>query len=292
MSLRTAVAGALVVLLPPAAVRARPRDGATALGRADDAWEQRGQGAIGGVPRPEPMREAIAAYEAALAADPTDHGARWRLQRALYFEGEYLAENPPAKRAAFARGRDLGEEGLDLLAGAVGGRERLAELSGAELAAALPDRRLAAELYFWTAAHWGLWGRTSGKLAAAREGVAGTVRDYATAAVALDATVENGGGHRILGRLHFEAPRIPLVTGWVSKRTAIAELERAKALAPEDLLTQLYLAEALLAADASRRPEALALLRRVATTVPVGEFVVEDSRTVRDARRLLAEAEG
>jgi hypothetical protein len=263
-----------------------------AIASGDAAWQRRGEGAVDGVPQPGPIREVIAACERALAEDPADLTARWKLQRALYFDGEYVATAPAAKLAAFARGRDLGEEGLDALAVPLGGRERLAELSGAELAARLPERRLAAEVYFWTAAHWGLWGRTRGKLAAAREGVAGTVRDYAAAATALDAAVQNGGGHRILGRLHFEAPRIPFITGWVSKATAVAELERARAMAPGDLLTRLYLAEALLEADAARRSEALDLLRQVAASQPSGEFVVEDTRTVDDARRLLAELEG
>ncbi|MGH9465708.1 MAG: hypothetical protein ACRD0X_08665, partial [Thermoanaerobaculia bacterium] len=281
---------ALLALAAP--LSAASPEGAEAIVRGDAAWQRRGEGQSQGMPRPEPVREAIAAYEAALADDPTDLAARWKLQRALYFDGEYVATAPLAKLAAFARGRDLGEAGLYVLAAAVGGRERLAELSGAELAARLPDRRLAAELYFWSAAHWGLWGRTRGKLAAAREGVARTVRDYAAAAVALEPTVENGGGHRILGRLHSEAPRIPLVTGWVSKATAVVELERARAMAPDDLLTCLYLAEALLAADSTRRSEALELLRRVASSEPGGDFVVEETRTVDDARRLLSELEG
>ncbi len=267
-------------------------EGDAAIASGDAAWQRRGDGAIEGVPQPGPISEAIEAYERALAANPADLTARWKLQRALYFEGEYVATAPAAKLAAFARGRDLGEEGLDALAALLGGRQRLAELSGTELAARLPDRRLGAELYFWSAVHWGLWGRTRGKLAAAREGVATRVRDYALTSSVLDAAVENGGGHRILGRLHFEAPRIPFVTGWVSKATAVRELERARAAAPEDLLTQLYLAEALLEADPARRAEAFDLLRQVAARAPAGEFIVEDTRTVGDARRRLTEPQG
>jgi tetratricopeptide (TPR) repeat protein len=291
MCRRAAISGlasTLLLLGQAIPVTASPAS-AEAIHRGDLAWTRRAEGERGGVPRPEPIQEAIAAYEEALAADPENLEARWRLQRALYFQGEYVATTAEARLAAFARGRELGEQGLDALAAPLGGRERLAELAAAELASRLADRRLAAEIYFWTAAHWGLWGRTRGKLAAAREGVAGTVRDYATAVTALDASAENGGGHRILGRLHFEAPRIPFITGWVSKATAVAELERARAIAPEDLLTQLYLGEALLAADGERRSEALGLLRQVAAATPGEEWRIEDGRAIADARKLLAE---
>ena len=38
------------------------------------------------------------------------------------------------------------------------------------------------------------------------------IRDYAAVSVALDPQIENGGGHRVLGRLHTEAPKIPFIT--------------------------------------------------------------------------------
>ncbi len=280
----------LLALVPPLFfVSLAPAEDLVA--RGDAAWARRAEGATAAVPRPEPIREAIAAYEEALAADPADLAARWKLQRALYFEGEYVVAEEAGKLARFLRGRELGEEGLDLLAARLGGRDELDRLVPAELASRLEDRGLAAELYFWTAAHWGLWGRTRGKLAAAREGVAGTVRDYAAAAVALDERAENGGGHRILGRLHSEAPRIPFITGWVSKEAAVSELERARAIAPADLLTKVYLAEALLAGDDARHREARTLLAEVAASEPDPEFLVEDQRTIADARRLLATLE-
>ena len=55
-----------------------------------------------------------------------------------------------------------------------------------------------------------------------------------------------GGPRRLLGRLHAVAPRVPLFTGWVSRTEGVEHLERAVAIAPEDLANRLYLAEARL----------------------------------------------
>jgi tetratricopeptide (TPR) repeat protein len=257
------------------------------LARGDAAWARRAQGHNDGRPAAGPISDALAAYEAALAARPDDLAARWRLMRALYFQGEFVASDPDAKLAVFARGRDLAEEGLDQLAVGLGGREVLDDLEPVEAARRLEPEPQAAAVHFWAAAHWGLWGRHRGKIAAARQGVANKIRRYAEVTIALDERFENAGGHRILGRLHAEAPKIPFFTGWVDRPFAILELERAVALAPDDLLSQLYLAEALIDYDAERRVEGIELLRRIVASQPNPDWLVEEIRAIADARARL-----
>jgi len=208
--------------------------------------------------------------------------------RALFFLGEHVENDPALKLEIFARGRQLGEEGMDLVAAAVGGRERILTLSAAELRREIAQPTAAAEIYFWSAAHTGLWGRTQGKLAAARAGVAGKVRDLASVSIALDDTIENGGGHRILGRLHTEAPKIPFVTGWINRDVAISELETCHRMAPADLMTRLYLAEALIEFAPKRRSEGLELLRSVVDTPPEPDYLIEELQAIDDAKALLA----
>ena len=133
-----------------------------------------------------------------------------------------------------------------------------------EIAAHLEDTDHAAEIYFWGAAHWGLWGRYRGKIASARQGVAGKIRDYADVVIALDEHVEGAGGRRIMGRLHAEAPKLPFVTGWIDRKEAIRQLEQAVALAPDDLLNRLYYLEALIEFDSARRSRAIEDLRAMA----------------------------
>ena len=153
------------------------------------------------------------------------------------------------------------------------------------LFAAEPD---AAGVYFWAGAHWGLWARERGKIAAVRQGAAGKVREYAEIVVAIDERFEEAGGHRVLGRLHSEAPRIPFITGWVDRERAVRELVRSLELVPESILSELYLVEALYRFDGDRRPEALERLRKLVGRPPHPRYVVEDLNALADARELLA----
>jgi len=261
-----------------------------ALARGDAAWTRRAEGSRGGRAAAAPIAAAVAAYEEAVKSAPTSLEAHWKLLRALWFQGEYVAPDAAAKQRVFGRGREVSDAAMAVLARRVG-RERLAAERAAERAAALRAVPEAPALLLWSAANWGLWGEAFGKLAAARQGVGSKVRDWAETLVLLDERFENGGGHRVLGRLHSEAPKVPLVTGWVDRDRAAAELEKAVAIAPQDLANRLYLAEALLDHHPGRRARALALLREVAAASPRPEHRVEDAALVAAAARRL-EREG
>ena len=260
------------------------------LARADAAWARRAEGHQAGRAGSEPIGEAVTAYEEALAATPRSIAVRERLLRALYFQGQFATDEGAPRRAVHRRGRELAEEGIRQLAEEQGLTAPFDLRSPQETAAALADRPEAAALFFWAAAHWGLWGETSGALAAARQGVAGKVRDYAETVVLIDERYETAGGHRILGRLHTEAPRIPLVTGWVDRRVALASLERAVMLAPSDPLNRLYLADALLRFQPRRRAEAVAMIETLIAELPRTDSILEDESILADARRVLARA--
>ncbi len=263
---------------------------AGALARGDAAYADRAVGHDRDRALPGPISQAIAAYEEALAEDPSDQAARTGLLRALFYLGDYVLTDRGAKLAVFERGQILAEEGITMLISGTdlkrrGGRDFDRLIGG------LSSEPHAAALYYWAAVHWGLWGRHRGKIAAAKQGVAGKIRDYATIVIALDPTYEDGGGHRMLGRLHAEAPKLPFVTGWIDRRTAIAELETARSMSG-DALTGLYFAEALLEYDSSRREEALDLLRQIVRQEPKPEHLLEELRAIQDARALLEELGG
>lgn len=240
---------------------------------------------------PEPIGQAIAAYERAVDADPANLAARRKLLAALYFQGEHVAEGSAARRAVFGRGKDVSEAALDRLAAGLGGREAFERLSPALRAERLAEVPEAAGIHLWAAVHWGLWGDAYGRLAAARQGVAGKIRDLAETALALDEHYERAGPHRVLGRLHALAPRVPFFTGWIDRDTAIRELERAVELGPTMPLNRLFLAEALLEHRRDRRPEALAQLRAILALPPEPQNAVEHADAERQARELLAREE-
>jgi hypothetical protein len=110
--------------------------------------------------------------------------------------------------------------------------------------------------------------------------------------IALDERLEQGGGHRVLGRLHARAPKIPLFTGWVDREKAVAQLSRAMDVGPASLHNALFLAQALLEHFPERKSEALVLLRGVVARPARPEAMLEDAQAIEEARNLLAELEG
>lgn len=261
---------------------------AQGIAQGDAAWARRGQGQQGGRPQPGPVGEAVAAYERALKAEPGNLEAAWKLLRALHFQGDYLARSNEEKQKIFARGRDVAEAALDRIGQRAGGRKRLDGLPPREAAKAIAGIPEARPIHLWAAVHWGLWGDSFGRLAAARQGVGDRVRRSAEVLLALDETYEEAAGHRILGRLHTLAPKVPLVTGWVDRGLAVSSLRRAVALAPDNFLNHLYLAEALIEHQPDRQGEARQILQRLVARRPSPERVVEDERALADARALLA----
>lgn len=294
----TATAFALLLLLAPGFVLAAATGegaGEGDLAAGDRAWAAR---AVGEGDAARPDRQAVAraveAYRRATQADPKDFVAWSKLLAALYFQGEHVAAGTDARREVFDRGKAAAEEALGRLADrARVDRRRFRDLDPDErakrLQAAGVEPSEAATLFFWSGVHWGLWGDAYGRFAAAREGVAGTVRDDAMTALALDPAVQYAGPHRVLGRLHAEAPKIPFFTGWVDRDLAISELERAVATAPDEPLNRLYLAEALLDHRPERSAEARTQLRALLDAPVDAERAAEGAAAKRRAREVLEE---
>ncbi|MDH3255559.1 MAG: hypothetical protein OEM62_11240 [Acidobacteriota bacterium] len=259
------------------------------LARGQAAWAGRAESHNGSQADPGPIGEAVRAFEDARSADPEDLAALAQLLRALWFQGEHTPLDDEAKLRVFEYGRDLAQHAIDTLTSDLSTRD--GKPTSEEIAAHVRDTESAGEIYFWAAAHWGLWGRHRGKIASARQGVAGKIRDYAEVTIALDERLQNAGGRRILGRLHTEAPKLPFVTGWIDRREAIRHLERAVELAPEDLMNRLYLLEALIEFDSARRPDAIRQLRQLVEQEPQPSTIVEDLKILEDARELLERAD-
>jgi tetratricopeptide (TPR) repeat protein len=269
------------VLALPAAAQTDP----VALG--DAAWARRAEGHQGGRAAAGPIDEAIAAYERAVREQPDRLEASWKLLRALFFKGEHVAQTNDAKQKIFGHGKEAAEAAVDRLAQKAGGRAKLDAMTPAQAAKALAGAPEAAPVVLWAGVHWGLWGDAFGRIAAARQGVGDKVRRYAETGIALDETYDEAAGHRLLGRLHDLAPKIPFVTGWVDHDKAVAELRRAVALAPENFLNQLYLAEAILDHQPAKAAEAREILRKLIARSPRPAWLVEDEKALAEARARL-----
>ncbi len=260
------------------------------LVRADAFWAQRAEGQIDAVARPEPIRAALDGYRAAVAATPDSLEAHWKLQRALWFAGDFTATDPAAKRLHHEQAIAAAEVAFAVLARRVGGEAALESATPESLRETLApaDRSDAAHLYFWSAINLGAWSRLAGLLAAVRAGVATRLHEATLRSIALDPSVEQGGAIRLLSRLHSELPRVPLLSGWVDHSRAIPLAERALAEYPAHPGNAYLLGLALLGNDPERRAEALALLERTANLEPRSDHVVEDEAIRIAAREQLA----
>jgi tetratricopeptide (TPR) repeat protein len=253
----------------------------------DRQYAARASGAHGAHAVAGPIDAAIAAYQRAIAANPNDVEAHGRLLRAYRFKGAYVASTNDDKRKIYAIAKTAGHTALGVVGrmlAAHGVKADAPETSVAVAARAIPG---AAQVYLWDAVNWGEWALAYGKMAAARQGAADTIRREATIAHLIDPALEMGAPARVLGRLHEQTPRIPFLTGWASSKDAVKFLEESLRRDPTNKVTLVFLAEALVSNDSSSKKRAIELLRSVVNTPVHPEYVVEDAAAIDDARVLL-----
>jgi tetratricopeptide (TPR) repeat protein len=262
-----------------------PEVGATAaeaIADGDAHYARRGEGADGDRALPFEIDGAIAEYRRALALDPGSYEARVSLMRAYFFRGGFCGEMPQAEKVRiFDEAKRIGEETVARLDA---GLQRKKGKVSRESAARIEP---AARTYLWAAISWGQW-TVFHRMSAVWTGAPGRIRDLAEAVLAIDPATEQAGAYILLGRLHGEAPKVPFVTGWVSREKAVRYVREGLKLAPDNRALVYFAADVLLQHAPSSRAEARALLERCATTPPRPDFVAEDLHYARMARERLA----
>jgi tetratricopeptide (TPR) repeat protein len=245
----------------------------------------RAEGAEGSRADPKEIDLAISSYREALALAPESLAVRWRLMRALYFKGEYTTENNEERKRIFDEGKRIGEAALQQIRKEASLRSGMPmEKAGPiELAPLFKETPDIVDTFFWSAVNWGSWALAFGKLQAARQGAANQIRDLATAVTLIDPNYQEGGGLRILGRLHHQTPSIPFITGWASVKEGVNFLRRAREIGPNDFLNRLFLAEALWDLNRGTRDEALRIAEELARDTPRSAFLVEDRKAQEQA---------
>lgn len=250
----------------------------------DRHYAARAEGASGARAKAESVDAAIAAYQRALAATPNDIDAHWKLLRAYRFKGAYVAATAEQKKQIYGAAKVAGGKALAAVSARLGTGAKSTEKQVAGAARNVPG---AGEVFLWDAVNWGEWALVYGKMAAARQGAADRIRRSATIAHLADPRMENGAPSRVLGRLHDQTPRIPFLTGWASSKAALRFLNESLKIDPANKLTLVFLAEATVSADASKKPQAVQLLRTAVSTPVRPDEAVEDAAAIADAKALL-----
>jgi len=186
--------------------------------------------------------------------------ATWKWMRSLYFKGNYTTHDSETRKKIYDIGKAVGAEGLKEFPESVG-------------------------IHLYMAIIWGVWGEEYGIFKAAKEGVANKIRMHCEKVNVLDETFDDAGGYRVYGRLHFKAPKIPLVLGWPSNDKAVEYLEKAHQLAPQNLITIQFLAEALCKNGDKERAQKL--MQGILATQGIVEGIVEDTVVKSDAATIL-----
>jgi tetratricopeptide (TPR) repeat protein len=256
-------------------------DGAAALAEADAHFARRAEGMHGAVADPAPVEAAIAAYRRALALDRDALPPRVGLLRALFFRAGFCGQSASANKATYEEAKRFAENSIDRVE---------ATLKGDKAARFEALRRIpeAAALYFWAGVSWGQWSLDH-KLAAAWQGAAGKIRDYAETAIALDPGYELGSPYVLLGRLHVDSPKLPFVTGFVSRKKGLESLRRALEIAPQNTVAEYFLAVAMLDYEPESKDDAIRMLEACAHALARPDYLAEDAHYAELAQRRLTE---
>jgi tetratricopeptide (TPR) repeat protein len=254
------------------------------VAEGDRHYANRAEGAQGAHAKAGPIDAAIAAYQRVLAQSPDDLDAHWKLLRAYRYKGAYVASGNEQKKQVYGTAKAAGEKAVAAAYKRLGMTAKSPE---AQVAAAARKTPGAPEVFLWDAVNWGEWALSYGKMAAARQGAADRIKREATIAYLAAPQLEGGAPARVLGRLHDQTPRIPFVTGWASSKEALRFLNESLKYDPENKLTMLFLAEAMVSADSAKKSQATAILRGVINNPNHPDYPVEDAAAVEDARAVL-----
>jgi tetratricopeptide (TPR) repeat protein len=255
----------------------------------DQHWNARAEGHVGGRAKAAPIDAAIAAYQKAVAQDPNNLEARWKLLRSMRFKGAYVGSTNAEKKATYSSAKTAGEGALAIVNRALAAKNVKSDASERQIAEAARTIPGAGEIFFWDSVNWGEWALAYGKMAAVREGAADRIRREATIAMLVDPKMDGGGPQRVLGRLHDETPHVPFLTGWASSKEAVRFLKESYKLDPSSKITRVFLADAMVSNDSKSGPEAIRILREVINSPNDPNYEVESARAQEDAKALLRE---
>ena len=251
----------LILLVGLAAVEAR----ADFISEGDSLFAQRAQGfqPETGLVDSAMINRAIAAYRNALnQADSPKETMICNLLHCYYYKGNFTSDDKELKKRFFQEGIELGRKSLKKHPNSPG-------------------------IHFWMGILWGYWSEQVGLLTAGRKGVAGKIRQHAEALIRIDDMFADGGAYRTLGRVHFKAPKIPIILNWPSKEKAVYYLEKAYAINPGNLYTKQYYAEAIY----SMEPEkAIKMMQDILKVDHPIHGIAEDAYIKKEARQFLKKA--
>ncbi len=180
------------------------QESAAMIRKADALFEERAD--------LEKCRKSIEIYKKVFEKDPGEEAA-WKIARSCYWLGSH---SPEAKRIdIFEKGIFFAKKAVSLNPKSIGG-------------------------HFWLGVSYGVYGEARGVFKSLS--LIGPIKDEMQAVISSDPSYQDGGAHRVLGRLYF---KVPGIFGG-SKRKSVEHLKKAIGFGPNNPMNHLYLAETYL----------------------------------------------
>ena len=223
-------------------------------------YDARSNGAVGYNVKSSSIENAIKQFKNASSNSDLDIGVY--LMRSYYFKGKFVAKTDDEKKKVFSKGKKLGERLVGLYPNSAAAR-------------------------YWFLVNLGSWAEVYGTMAAAKEGVAGLMRNHAKKIIEIDPNYSNGGGYFMLGAVHFKSPYIPFILSWPSNDLAIKNLKKAYSIGDPTPSQIVYLAQALF--KDGQKDKAKSHLRELLKKPLSRNEKVEDFDQHEIAKRLLKE---
>ena len=227
------------------AFAARAQETKTLLQQGDDFYAQRADLAK--------AKDALAKYQAALAAGEDAYSANWRLARVEYWIGDHTADNT-AKKQIFQLGIDHAKKAVELG----------------------PDK---VEGHFWLGVCYGVYGEAKGVLKSLF--LVKPIKEEMRRVLEIDPAYDKGGADRVLGRVYHEVPGI----AGGSEKKSLEHLLKAKEYGPRVGLNLLYLADTYISLDEIEK--ARETLEYILTMEPEPDLIPETMEEREQARKKL-----
>jgi tetratricopeptide (TPR) repeat protein len=243
MTLKKIILPLLTVLVMASAARAQATN--TLLQQGDDLYAQRGDLAK--------AKEALAKYQAALAAGDDAYGVNWRLSRVEYWIGDHTADKT-VKKQIFQQGIEHAKKAIELGPNKVEG-------------------------HFWLGVCYGVYGEAKGVLKSLA--LVKPIKEAMRRVLEIDPAYDKGGADRVLGRVYHEVPGI----AGGSEKKSLEHLLKAVEYGPRVGLNLLYLADTYI--SLGQIEKARETLEYILTMEPEPELIPETTEEREQARQRL-----
>tara|TARA_A100001011_G_C14066439_1_gene738356 strand:+ start:83 stop:850 length:768 start_codon:yes stop_codon:yes gene_type:complete len=236
----------------------------THLEKGKNFYDQRAEKSIGLKANPNFIEQAIDEFKIAMKSPERELDAGVFLLKCYYFKGKFVSQNDDEKKDIYSKGKVLGEKLINLYPESV-------------------------SAHYWYLVNLGSWAEIYGTMPAAREGVAGIMRNVSKKIITIDPNYSDGGGYFMLGAVHFKSPYIPFVLSWPSNDKAIEYLSLAYNTVKSTPSQTVYLSRALY--KNGQEKKAISLLSSLLNENISKTYKLEDMDQHEIARGLLKEWE-